>query len=346
MTAGAQMAELAAGQAVVTPNPATEEKATESGQPGYVDCAIIIVTYNSARDIGGLLDCLSATAASLTLRVIVVDNGSTDNTVERVRSYPEVVCIETGANLGYAGGINVGRRQAGGFGALAVLNPDLVLEPSALREMFTALDDPAVGMAVPKLLDPGGQLYLSLRREPTRASALGDALFGHHFAGRPTWLSEIVRDEREYSYRHSVDWASGAIMVISALADRMVGEWDERFFLYSEEVDYATRIRAVGLRVEYVPQAQARHRGAGSGQSPALWALMAVSRVRYFEKHGRSAKTFRAITLLHELLRAAGPSHRLAARIISRRSSWDPLIAGLKARPGVVSPNSAQVKAS
>lgn len=311
---------------------------TESSQPGYVDCAVIIVTYNSAGDIGGLLDCLSAAAAGLTLRVIVVDNSSADDTVELVRGYSDVYCIETGANLGYAGGINVGRREAGEFGALAVLNPDLVLEPSALREMFVAFDDPAVGMVVPMLLDSNGQLYPSLRREPTRASALGDALFGHHFAGRPGRLSEIVRDEREYSYRHPVEWASGAVMLVSALADRMVGEWDERFFLYSEEVDYAARVRAGGLRVEYVPQARAYHRGAGSGQSPALWALMAVSRVRYFEKRGRSVRTLRAITLLHELLRSADPSHRLALRAVSRRSSWGPLVAGLKARSAGHSP--------
>ena len=180
----------------------------ETDQPGYVDCAVIIVTYNSARDIAALLDSVLAAAAGLTLRVIVVDNGSADDTVEQAREHPGVICVETGANLGYAGGINVGRRYAGPCGALGILNPDLVLEPSALHEMFAALDDPAVGMAVPMILGFDGCREASLRREPTLASEIGDALFGSHFKRRPAWTSDVVRDEREYGYRHAVDWAS------------------------------------------------------------------------------------------------------------------------------------------
>jgi len=154
---------------------------TESGRQHHFDCAVIVVTYNSARYIDGLLDSLPAAAVDLTLRVIVVDNGSADDTVQRARDHPDVMCVETGANLGYAGGINVGRRHAGQRGALAVLNPDLVLEPGALREMLGALDDPAVGVVVPMLLDFAGHLYPSLRREPTLTSAIGDALLGRHF---------------------------------------------------------------------------------------------------------------------------------------------------------------------
>jgi GT2 family glycosyltransferase len=305
---------------------------TESGQRHHVDCAVIVVTYNSARYIDGLLNSLAAAAADLTLRVIVVDNGSADDTVQRTRDHPDVICVEAGANLGYAGGINLGRRHAGQCGALTVLNPDLVLEPGALREMCRSLDDPAVGVVVPMLLDFAGHLYPSLRREPTLTSAIGDALFGRHFKRRPVMLSEIVRDEREYHDRHPVDWAVGAALLISAACDRVVGAWDERFFLYSEELDYATRARAAGFRVEYVPQARARHRGAGSGQSLALIALKAINRVRYFEKYGKEAGAMRAAVLLHELLRSASRSHRGALLAVSRPSTWEPLISGLKAR--------------
>jgi GT2 family glycosyltransferase len=305
---------------------------TEPDQQHHVDCAVIIVTYNSARDIVGLLDSLPAAAAGLTLQVIVVDNGSADDTVERVRHRPEVVCVETGANLGYAGGINVGRQHAGQCEALAVLNPDLELEPGALREMFTALDDRTVGLVVPMLLDFEGHRFPSIRREPTLASAVGDALFGHHFGRRPGRLSEIVRDESAYVYRHPVDWAVGAVMLISATCDRVVGVWDERFFLYSEEGDYVARVRAAGLRVEYVPQARARHRSGGSGNSHALVALKAVNRLRYFEKYGRPTSGMRAAVLLHELLRSASASHRAALLAVSRPSTWEPLISRLKAR--------------
>jgi N-acetylglucosaminyl-diphospho-decaprenol L-rhamnosyltransferase len=305
---------------------------TASGQRCYVDCAVIIVTYNSALYIDGMLNSLSVGAGELTLRTIVVDNGSTDDTVRRVRDHRDVICVEAGANLGYAGGINVGRRHAGRYGALAVLNPDLVLEPGALYEMCAAVDDPGVGVAVPTLLDFDGRLYPSLRREPSLIAAIGDAVFGRHFKRRPVILSEIVRDERRYGERHPVDWAVGAALVVSAACDRRVGAWDERFFLYSEETDYAARARAAGFRVEYVPRAQARHRGAGSGRSQALIALKAVNRVRYFEKHRKTAGAMRAAVLLHELLRVASPGHRRALLTVWRRSSWEPLTSSLKTR--------------
>src|SRR5580693_1481698 len=94
------------------------------GLPGRVDCAVVIVTYNSAGDIARALDSLPAAAAGLTVRTVVVDNGSTDATVRLARARTDVSCVESGANLGYAGGINVGREHAGDYSALLVLNPD------------------------------------------------------------------------------------------------------------------------------------------------------------------------------------------------------------------------------
>jgi GT2 family glycosyltransferase len=304
---------------------------SEQDQRGYVDCAAVIVTYNSARHIDALLDSLPAAAVDLTLRIIVVDNGSADDTVARVRTRPGVICVETGANLGYSGGINVGRQYVGECGALAVLNPDLLLEEGSIHEMFTALvDNPAIGVVVPMLLDFAGRLDLSLRREPTLLSEIGDALFGHHFRNRPGGMSETARQECEYGYRHAVDWAGGAAMLISSACDRVVGTWDERFFLYMEEVDYAARVRAAGFQVMYVPEARARHVGAGSGRTPALVALMAVNRIRYFEKYDRPTRILRAVVLFNSLVRLADPSHRAVVRVVSRRSTWEPMIVKLR----------------
>jgi GT2 family glycosyltransferase len=291
-----------------------------------VDCAVIIVTYNSARDILGLLESLPAAAADVRLQVIVVDNGSADATVELVSRRPDVMCVEVGANLGYAAGINIGRERAGDCASILVLNPDLVLEPGAIREMLGALSDTSVGIVVPTLLDGDGHRCRSLRRRPTLARAIGDALFGHHFGRRPGWSSEIVWSETAYKHRHSVDWATGAAMLISAACDRRVGRWDERFFLYSEEVDYATRAHAAGFRVEYLPTARARHRGGGSGQSADLVALMAVNRVRYMEKHYPRARAYRAAVAFHELLRSGDAADRTALLAVIRRSRWPALL--------------------
>jgi GT2 family glycosyltransferase len=293
-----------------------------------VDCAVLVVTYNSVADVGGLLDSLPAAAAGLTLRTVVVDNGSTDGTVELLRGRPDVRLVVAGANLGYAGGINLARGHAGPCDSVLVVNPDLTLAPGTIAELAEVLRDPAVGVAVPMILNPDGGLEQSLRREPSLSRAIGDALLGRRLAWRPHWLSEMVRCERAYASQRSVDWATGAAALISAACDAAVGPWDERFFLYSEEVDHAARVRAAGFRIEYVPTARARHRAGGSGSSDALVALMAVNRVRYVAKRGRGAGIFRAVVALHELLRARDPSHRLALRTVLNRSRWEALPGG------------------
>ena len=303
------------------------------GRARPVDCAVVVVTYNSARDVVGLLESLPAAAGDLTLRTVVVDNGSSDATVDLVRAFSGVTCVETGLNLGYAGGINVGREHAGDYAALLVLNPDVVLEPGALRELAGGLEDPRVGIVAPMLLDSSGRRYPSLRRDPTLRRAIGDGLLGGRIGRRPGWLSELVRDEAPYRRRHAVDWAVGAALLISAACDRAVGDWDERFFLYSEETDYGARARSAGFRVEYLPTARARHRGGGSGQSSTLLALNAVSRVRYMEKRRQWPRAYRAAVVLHELLRSADSGHRTALRFVLRRSSWPALLAGLQAPP-------------
>lgn len=292
-----------------------------------VDCAVIIVTYNSANFIGSLLDSLSESAPSYTLDVVVVDNGSGDNTVELVRERSGVRCVATGVNLGYAGGINVGREYLREFDALAILNPDLILTKNALGELLAALSDPGIGVAVPRLLNADGSFYPSLYREPSLSRAVGDTLLGHHFHQRPAFLSQVVNSPQAYDSRHSVDWASGAAMVISAACDRAVGEWDERFFLYCEETDFMSRVRAAGLRVEYVPDAVARHQGGGSGTSGALSALMAVNRIRYYRKYHSAAASllFRVIVAGHYAVRAANPDSRSVLKTLLSRARWNAL---------------------
>ena len=115
----------------------------------------------------------------------MVDNDSQDDTVAIVRGTPDAVMVEAGRNLGYAGAINLGRSYTNRASPLLVLNPDLVLEPGAIARLYEALDAPNVGIAVPKLLDNEGRLYLSLRREPSPTKSLGEALFGARYPSRP-----------------------------------------------------------------------------------------------------------------------------------------------------------------
>ena len=270
----------------MTDSSATLGKHRGVRDPDRVDCGVIIVTYNSAEDVGRLLASLPAATEGLQIRTVVVDNASSDDTWAEIVVHDDVLAISAGGNLGYAGAINVGREHVEPCDSMLVLNADLLLEPGSVVELFEALKGSDAGVAVPMILDEQGRLYPSLRREPTLIRALCDACLGSRFGSRPGWSSEMIHDRTVYSEAQTVEWASGAVLLIGDGCNRDVGPWDDRrFFLYSEETDFFRRARLTGHRCAYVPNARVLHRLGGSGTSPELAALMAVNRVRYYEKY-------------------------------------------------------------
>lgn len=278
------------------------------------DVTVVLVTYNNADDIEPLLAGLRTEAQSQSLKVVVADNGSVDRTLERLAAHPDVILVKTGGNLGYAGGINSALRNAGMHHDVLILNPDLRILPGAIRTMRRRMKISETGIVVPRLLDDDGTTYTSLRREPSIAKALGDAAFGQRFAGRPEWLSEIDYNAESYQFSHPIDWATGAAVFIAGHVVAEVGEWDERYFLYSEETDYFRRVREHGHTVWFEPSAVMMHSRGGSGASADLVALMAVNRVRYAQAHHSLGYTalVRAVTATAELARAYKPGNRRA----------------------------------
>jgi len=138
------------------------------------DLAVVIVTYNSSHDIGDLLDSIPAALDGLTADVVVVDNGSADGTADLVAARGDCRVVRS-ANVGYAGGINRGVREAAPADAILVLNPDARLSEHAVPPLLEALREPRTGIVVPQLRSADGALEPSLRREPTllRARDLG-----------------------------------------------------------------------------------------------------------------------------------------------------------------------------
>jgi GT2 family glycosyltransferase len=291
------------------------------------DVAVVVVTYNSASDIPQLIDDLRLEALDHPLRLIVVDNQSTDGTVGCIEDHEDVVLVEPGGNLGYAGGINVGLQAIGKCSAVLILNPDLTLERHSISRMFEALQDDRIGAVVPLMLDQDGTIYTSLRREPSFTRAIGDGLFGSKVRPRPGFSSEIVTRPASYLESDDVDWATGAALMVPSAVMREVGDWDEQFFLYSEETDYFRRIRETGRRVRYEHCAVVRHRRGGSGTTPALQTLMAVNRVRYVERHHGQLYVllFRGAVVMAELLRSYAPDHRRTLAFVIDRRRWQDL---------------------
>ena len=291
------------------------------------DVAVVIVTYRNADSISTLVDSLRSEAAVSSIRVVVVDNNSGDGTASTLAAHDDVIVVAGEVNLGYAGAINVARSRIGATRAVLILNPDCVVQPGCVTALRAALREPGVVAAVPRLHDVDGRLSFSLRREPRLPATLVDAMLGARLPRRPVWASETIRDVAVYDRAHSIEWATGAAMMMSAGALDAVGPWDERFFLYSEETDYFRRLRSHGL-VLYVPEARVEHTGGGSGSSQALADLLTVNKIRYVQKyHARPfVVAFHAVTLLGEAVRCWSSGHRATYRAVARRHEWSNLL--------------------
>lgn len=272
---------------------------------------VVVVTYNSGVPLARLLPTLDDGMAGVgSWRIVIVDNDSRDDTLAVVkRLRPDAQVLSMGRNAGYAAAINAGVRSASEKDVVLVLNPDIQLHQGCVQRLLAGLRHPRTGIAVPRLVDPEGRTAPSLRRDPTVRSAWAEALLGGDRAAR-LGLSEIIVDPGIYADETTADWATGAILAISPECRAAVGEWDESYFLYSEEVDFCQRARDHGFALRYLPDAVAEHEGGPYGGSPQLWKLLIRNRVTHFARRsgpGRGrlrALGFRAGFVTGQALRA------------------------------------------
>jgi GT2 family glycosyltransferase len=277
----------------------------------------IVVTWNSADVIAECLASVRMSHFDGDLRTIVVDNDSGDQTTSIVAvADPAAQIVQTGRNAGYAAAINAGIRASGGADAYFLLNPDSRVDHGALGLLLERLETNGAGIAVPRLVDQHGALRFSLRREPTARRAWGEAVLGGSRAGLMPALGEMEMRRAVYETACRADWSTGAAMLISRRCMDIVGEWDESYFLYSEETDFALRARDMGFQLEYVPNAVVVHHEGDSHQSPALFALLEYNRVKLYQsRHSRAATAvFWAGVVVGDILRFLDPARRAALR--------------------------------
>ncbi|GGT37405.1 glycosyltransferase family 2 protein [Nonomuraea spiralis] len=292
--------------------------------PGPPRVAIVIVTYNSAPVLGGCLASLPEGAKGVRLTAVVVaDNASKDDSLTLARQAADLPVrpLQVGRNAGYAAAINAGiaALDLAELDAVLVLNPDCRLRPGALAVLGAALDRPAVGIVVPRLVSTEGVLHHSLRRTPAVRRALAESLVGGRLAGRIGTLGEMITDADRYERPGPADWATGAAMLISAEALTELGPWDESFLLYSEETEYALRAADAGWTLWYEPAAVVEHIGGEAKTSEMLAALLTVNRVRLFRRRrGRIATAgFYLAVLLGEAIRAAAGRRTARASVVA-----------------------------
>ncbi len=290
--------------------------AAPEGADATATVSVVIVTYNSASALPALLGSLPAGLNGVDrFEVIIVDNDSRDGSAELAEAHPlRPKVIRMGRNAGYAAAINAGASSVNPKSHLLVLNPDLRLYPDAVRPLLDHLVARSVGIVVPANYREDGTLDPTLRREPSMLTAWAEAILGGTLAARLGW-GEVVGEPSRYDQSGTIEWATGSALLISARARRIVGEWDESFFLYSEEVDYQRRAREAGFDIVYEPRSKVMHASGGSGASPRLYALLTSNRIRYYGRHHGALSTamFRLGVAAGQAVRFwRGSPHRVA----------------------------------
>jgi hypothetical protein len=228
----------------------------------------IVVTYESASVLP--VAVRSVSQSPLTTAIIVVDNGSSDGSVETARAVGVSAVVCNKANLGFAAGVNRGLAQCSSDYVL-LLNPDAAIEPTALELLAQALDDsPSAALAGPVLVSANGRVDLGARRFSTVTSRL---LWHAPWPRRPAWATPEYISRSEIigsTVPVEVDYLWGAVLLARRAFLQEIGGLDERFFLYSEDEDLGRQAKSRGLRSLLVPRARTSHVGSDSTPDEAL----------------------------------------------------------------------------
>lgn len=265
------------------------------------DLAVIIVNWNVSALLKRCLESLeksrdvSFTSSPARYRgdVTVVDNASTDDSVEMVRTlFPWVHLIASDINLGFSKANNLvlkTRIMEDPPAFFLLLNPDTEVAPDALSLMLDFMvTHPEVGVLGPKLLNPDGTVQPSRRRFPSILTAFLESNFiqWRLWKDNPVVRRYYMADKHEDEIQE-VDWLTGACLMVRREAVEAAGFLDEEFFMYSEELDWCRRIKSLGFRIVYFPQAIVIHHSAQSSEQvkPLQHIRFQRSKIRYFSKY-------------------------------------------------------------
>ena len=250
----------------------------------------IVVSYNTRADLLRCLEALRA-QAGVPLETILVDNASTDGTVDAVRAgSPEVQVLANAENLGFARANNLGLRAARGELVL-VVNSDCELRPGALAGLVSILDTrPDVAIVGPRTVGTDGAPQVSFGPSLT---PLAEWRQGRLVRGvKAGEVAALRRADALAAQEREPDWVSASCFLARKAALEAVGGFDESFFLYEEDVDLCVRVRAAGGRILYTPGAEVvHHLGRSMDRAPALARLeYHRSHLRFYAKHNSGAE--------------------------------------------------------
>jgi GT2 family glycosyltransferase len=242
-----------------------------------MDVSIVIVSFNARADLERCLDSLHASPPAAAHEIVVVDNQSSDGSAAAAATWPAVRVIEAGGNVGFARATNLGIRASRGTNLL-LLNSDTVVPANAIDRLLAELQrDPGVAVVGPRLVDATGRAELSYGRMLGPFNELRQKIRSR----RPAVVDRLTR------HRHAPDWVSGACLLVRRTDAEAVGLLDERFFMYTEDVDFCAAIKARGRRIVFTPDVEVVHlRGRSAAAAPAAThAAYRRSQIAFYEKH-------------------------------------------------------------
>ena len=242
-----------------------------------IDLSIVIVSFNARADLERCLASLRDAPPAVSHEIVVVDNQSSDGSAEAVARWPGVGVIRNDENLGFARATNIGIRASRGENLL-LLNSDTIVPPGAIERLLEELrGDSGVAVVGPRLVDAAGRAELSYGRMIGPFNELRQKLRRR----RPALVERLTRR------RHSPDWVSGACLLVRRADAEAVGLLDERFFMYTEDVDFCAAIKARGRRIVFTPDVEVIHlRGRSVASAPApTQAAYRRSQIAFYEKH-------------------------------------------------------------
>lgn len=280
-----------------------------------IDVSVCLVTWNNEIAIQNCLDSLLKYTIDVTYEVILVDNNSSDRTVEIVsKKYPFVRMYPQNRNLGFASANNIALRYASGRYVL-FLNPDTELHSDVLAYFMDIMDNnPTIGIIGCRLVSKDGSIQLTCASAfPTAWNTLCEGLFLHRIARRLTWLSFFSSrslDHWDHLTLREVETISGAFMFCrKSLLDK-VGGFDSGYFMYGDDLDLCARIRAAGFKVLYDPAHIVTHYGGVSSlhqpsEFSRIWQFR--SNYKFITKHSGvlEAKLYRLAVLAVSSFRIA-----------------------------------------
>lgn len=266
------------------------------------DVSIIIVNWKVKALLKKCLDSLLVYKNNYNLEIFIVDNNSQDGSVEMINSdYPQVKLLALPKNIGFGAANNLAIKDAKAD-YIFLLNPDTEITADFFVKIFEYMENnPAVGIVGPKIKNDDASQQPSVRREPDLLSQILILLKLKNVLVDNKLLNKYLFKDFDYNKVQTVDQIMGAAMFIRRSVFDKIGLFDEKFFIWFEEVDFCKRAKQAGVIIKYFPEAVIIHHGAKSFSKSGILRKQIIfnkSLLYYFSKHKSFWQTFIILCLI------------------------------------------------